>query len=85
MPRMFSQQQVIIPSTADRHIQKSAPGPPEQIAVATPIMLPVPRQAASADVSAENWDIEPSELLFLFRFLNAETTVFPIQRFIPKI
>lgn len=38
-----------MPSTADIHIQNIDPAPPEYIAVATPTMLPVPRQAASAE------------------------------------
>ena len=33
-------------------IQKSAPGPPEMIAVATPAMLPVPIEAPSAVMNA---------------------------------
>ena len=34
------------------HIQKSAPGPPAAMAVATPAMLPVPTVAAKAVMSA---------------------------------
>ncbi len=84
IPRIFSQQQVIIPRIDEISIQKTAPGPPAQIAVATPMMLPVPRHAASAEVSAENWDIVPSLVLF-FLFLNAEMTVEPSHSFVPKI
>ena len=62
MPRIFSQQQVIIPRIAEIHIQKTAPGPPAHKAVATPAMLPVPRQAARAEVSAANCETEPSVL-----------------------
>ena len=49
-----------MPSTADIHIQNIDPAPPEYIAVATPTMLPVPRQAASAEKSAPLWLTEPS-------------------------
>ena len=41
-----------MPTSAVIHIQKSAPGPPMAIAVATPAMLPVPTVAASAVISA---------------------------------
>ena len=40
-----------IPNTAETHIQKIAPGPPTNIAVATPAILPVPTVAESAVVS----------------------------------
>ena len=34
-----------MPKIADIHIQKTAPAPPETIAVATPAMLPIPSVA----------------------------------------
>ena len=58
---------VLIPNTADTHIQKIAPIPPLAIAVATPPILPVPTWAATAVANAWN------ELTFVspgFRFLN---------------
>jgi hypothetical protein len=43
---------VIIPSSAETHIQKIAPGPPATIAVATPAILPVPAvDARAADIA----------------------------------
>ena len=48
MPSVFSANAVIMPKNADTHIQKIAPGPPMASAVATPAMLPVPAEAASA-------------------------------------
>jgi hypothetical protein len=39
---------VIIPKSAEIHIQKTAPGPPAFKAVATPTIFPVPMVAASA-------------------------------------
>ena len=43
---------VAIPTSPVIHIQKSAPGPPEAMAVATPAMLPVPTVAARAVIKA---------------------------------
>ncbi|CAL9361236.1 hypothetical protein SUDANB37_00690 [Streptomyces sp. enrichment culture] len=40
------------PTRAIIHIQKTAPGPPMVIAVATPAMLPVPIRAAAEMVNA---------------------------------
>ena len=83
---MFSQQQVIMPRIAETHIQKTAPGPPEQSAVATPTMLPVPRQAARAEVSAPSCETEPSEGFDLsFLLLKAAITVLFIHFPTPKI
>ena len=47
------------PKHAELHIHTRAPGPPANIAVATPMMLPVPIVAASAVISAENGDTSP--------------------------
>lgn len=61
---------VIIPTTADIHIQNIAPGPPAMSAVATPVMLPVPSVAARAVQNAWNWDMDCSSsvrLTFLLR------------------
>lgn len=41
-----------MPTQAVSHIQKTAPGPPSVMAVATPAMLPVPMVAAKAMESA---------------------------------
>ena len=43
---------VDIPTTAVTHIQNKAPGPPSDIAAATPAMLPIPTVEASAVESA---------------------------------
>src|SRR3990167_1854020 len=51
---------VAIPKTPVSHIHKTAPGPPEAMAVATPTMLPVPIVAARAVVRAANWLMSPS-------------------------
>ena len=50
---------VAIPKNAATSIQKSAPGPPVVIAVATPTMFPVPIVAESAVHSAPNADTSP--------------------------
>lgn len=47
-PRKHSAYFEAMPSSAVVHIQNRAPGPPIQIAVATPTMLPVPTVTASA-------------------------------------
>ncbi len=54
----------VSPKQALIHIQTSAPGPPDTIAVATPTILPVPIVAASAVVNAENGEISPFPLVF---------------------
>ena len=51
---------VAIPKTPVIHIQKTAPGPPRVMAVATPTILPVPLVAASAVAKAPNWLTSPS-------------------------
>lgn len=71
IPSMFSAQQVISPNKAEATIQNTAPAPPAFSAAATPIMLPVPIQAASAEDSAANGEI-PSLLRFCFRLPNVE-------------
>ena len=48
-----------MPKNAATSIQKSAPGPPVPIAVATPTMLPVPIVADSAVQSAPNCETSP--------------------------
>ena len=60
--RTISEYFVIMPSSADTHIQKIAPGPPAVIAVATPTMLPVPMVPASAVVSAWKGETAPSAM-----------------------
>ncbi len=66
-PRYASEYFEAIPSSPVTHIQKRAPGPPMPIAVATPTMLPVPTVAASAVVSAWNWEMSPSTVSSLRR------------------
>ncbi len=46
--RTISPYLVIMPKKALTHIQKTAPGPPTVMAVATPTMLPVPTVLARA-------------------------------------
>ena len=53
---------VAIPTKAAIHIQKTAPGPPAWIAVATPTILPVPTVAAKAVHKALKLSISPSPL-----------------------
>jgi len=48
-----------MPSTARSHIQKIAPGPPTDKAVATPAMLPIPTVLARAVLVAWNGVIRP--------------------------
>ena len=56
---MHSLNFVVSPKQAEIHIQTSAPGPPANIAVATPTILPVPIVAASAVMRALNGDTSP--------------------------
>ena len=46
--RTISENFVAMPKKELTHIQKTAPGPPLTIAVATPMMLPVPKVPARA-------------------------------------
>ena len=62
---------VAVPNIAASHIQKSAPGPPATIAVATPTMLPVPIVAERAVQSAAKPESSPSPSFFLKIPLNA--------------
>ena len=50
----------VIPKRAASHIQNTAPGPPTEMAIATPAMLPRPTVAESALVRARKWEISPS-------------------------
>ena len=50
---------VAMPKTPVSQSQRTAPGPPAAIAVATPTILPVPIVAASAVVRAPNWLMSP--------------------------
>ena len=49
-----------MPNNAVIHIQKIAPGPPKNIAVATPAMFPVPTVADKAVISDWKEEISPS-------------------------
>src|SRR3546814_1487135 len=56
------------PKKAIAHIQNTAPGPPNEIAVATPAMLPVPTRPASETASAWHEDTpELDDLLLTIR------------------
>ena len=57
---MISQAFVDMPKKADTHIHTSAPGPPLTIAVATPLILPVPTVLASAVQAARKPETVPS-------------------------
>lgn len=57
---MTSANFVPIPSRPDTHIQKTAPGPPEAIAVATPAMLPTPTVPPMATETAWKGVTSPS-------------------------
>ena len=50
---------VAMPNTPVSQHQSTAPGPPSDMAVATPMMLPVPMVAASEVASAPNWLTSP--------------------------
>ena len=51
---------VAMPKIPVSHIQRTEPGPPQAIAVPTPMMLPVPMVEERAVVSAPNWETSPS-------------------------
>src|SRR5690554_3206143 len=53
---------VAMPTKAEIHIQKIAPGPPILIASATPLILPKPTVAATAEDKACSEVISPSAL-----------------------
>ena len=57
---MISQALVDMPNRPETHIQNTAPGPPETIAVATPPMLPTPMVLAIAVQAAANPETEPA-------------------------
>jgi len=65
-----------MPTIAVHHIQNSAPGPPERMAVATPTMLPVPIVPARAVIRALNGvssPLSPAEEVRPFQSMeNAE-------------
>jgi len=65
--------------SAATHIQKTAPGPPATMAVATPTMLPVPTQEAITEQKVENGLKEPLVLVLLTRLsVKIEKSVFLI-------
>lgn len=51
---------MVIESAATHHIQKIAPGPPQDRAIATPAMFPVPTREASPTAKAWNEEIPPA-------------------------
>ena len=54
---------VDIPNTPVSQHHSTAPGPPRAMAVATPMMLPVPIVAARAVARAPNWETSPVAFL----------------------
>ena len=60
----------VSPKQAEIHIHTSAPAPPDTIAVATPIIFPVPIVAASAVVKAAKGDTSPAPFFVLDSLLN---------------
>ena len=58
-PRMISQALVDMPRSPDTHIQKTAPGPPATMAVATPPILPTPMVLAMAVQAAAKPETVP--------------------------
>ena len=59
-PREHSVNLEAMPRTPARIIQKVAPGPPIEMAMATPAMLPSPTVAERAAVRASKWETSPS-------------------------
>ena len=57
---MISQALVDMPRRPDTHIQNTAPGPPETMAVATPPMLPTPMVLAMAVQAAAKPETVPA-------------------------
>ena len=58
-PRMISHAFVDIPKKPETHIQKTAPGPPDTIAVATPPIFPTPMVFAMAVQAAAKPETVP--------------------------
>ena len=69
--RVTSENFVAIPTRAEIHIQKTAPGPPIAIAPETPAMLPVPIEAASAVHIALKGETAPDLLSVFLKDLPA--------------
>ena len=59
-PKMISQALVDMPRSPDTHIQNTAPGPPETMAVATPPILPTPMVLAMAVQAAAKPETVPA-------------------------
>ena len=68
-PKMISQAFVDMPRQPETHIQKTAPGPPETMAVATPPILPTPIVLAMAVQAAANPDTDPWPLPWRWNIL----------------
>ena len=78
---IHSENLVVNPKAAEIHIQTSAPGPPRDMAVATPTIFPVPIVAARAVIKAEKGDISPVPLfLVLASLLNTLFKAYPKLR-----
>ena len=56
--------------------QSTAPGPPSDTAVATPMMLPVPMVAANEVARAANWLTSPLESLSFFTEIFSAVHIF---------
>lgn len=67
---------VEMPNTPVSQHQNTVPGPPNAIAVATPMMFPVPIVAASAVANAPNWDTPPAVLLSLLTDKRMAVNIF---------
>ena len=73
-PSIHSENFVVRPKQAETHIHTRAPGPPANMAVATPTIFPVPMVAASAVISAEKGETSPDPR-FVLR-ASRENTLF---------
>ena len=73
-----------MPKTPVSQHQKTAPGPPSEIAVATPMIFPVPMVAARATIRAPNWLTSPpdflSELNDIFIAVNVFRCTKPVRK-----
>ena len=77
---MISHALVDMPSRAVTHIQNTAPGPPETMAVATPPILPTPMVLAMAVQAAAKPETVPVPSSFLNIFPKVFLKLKPILR-----
>src|SRR5688500_7228316 len=69
-----------MPRSPETHSQKSAPGPPSTIAVATPAMFPTPTVDASAVATAPNGETFPSPVAGFVIFPRTSFRAVPMCR-----